>query len=159
MGSGRVTRGIRSDCMNLFLTEDIDELLLDLGAIFIHFCKTACREHHMPDTLFCHFAHRLRALFCRKNDDGEIDPLRQGTHGRIDGKAQKLSPFRVNEIDLTGELIRLNISDHFMARFTRSERSADDRYGLGGKETGPVISYQARILPALREYIAVGAES
>ena len=144
MGSGRVTRGIRSDRMNLFFMEDIDELLLDLGAIFIHFCKTACREHHMPDTLFCHFAYRLRTLLGRKNDDGEIDPFRQGTDGRINGKTQKLSPFRVDEIDFTGKLIRLNISDHLMARFARSERSADDRYGPGGKETDPVISYQAR---------------
>jgi hypothetical protein len=87
-----------------------------------HFCKPARGEHRMLDAFFCAFSKGLRGFLCRKDDNCKIDPFWQGMDGGINRKAQKLSPFRVDEIQVPCKFIGQDISNDFMARFTRSRK-------------------------------------
>src|SRR5208282_6730905 len=104
-----MTRCVRPQDTDSGLPYDIDEIVLDPGAGFIHLGKTSGGEHNLPDSLCGAFSKGPGCIFCGEDDDGQIDSLRQTADRSVDRNAENFPTPWIDREELAGVAIGQDI--------------------------------------------------
>lgn len=95
-----MTRCVGTDYPNTRLGDSSKKLLLQHLSFFIHFGKTAGGKHNSSDTSGGTFSNRLDIQLGRKDDDGEVNPIRKFLDRAIGFHPHDFIAIGVNQIKL-----------------------------------------------------------
>ena len=128
------TQAVRADHTNAGLLRLVQQLALEFSALRSDFFETGRDHHGALDAILAALPNDSRNGRRRRDDDRQVNLLREIRYGLIRFHAQDAGAFRVHRVDSAAERTGDQVPQQCSSDCIGSFRRADDRHGFRRKE-------------------------